>query len=153
MAGCLTRLEASNSSQFRARSSQGCKSQAEAATFPQTKVSNLPDSRTSCWGSPEWLYESCAKFVQKKEMGLHELFSLEMQTLDDRASELGHSILVTFLYDFLYIITVWLLRCQKQWLILVSLLHVLEFCYRLIYKWEHSQTTLICHLKCDMRGE
>ena len=47
-------------------------------------------------------------------MGLHELFSLEMQTLDDRASELGHSILVTFLYDFLYIITVWLLRCQKQ---------------------------------------
>lgn len=37
-------------------------------------------------------------------MGLHELFSLETQTLDDRAHELGHSILVLFLYDFLYII-------------------------------------------------
>ena len=55
-------------------------------------------------------------FVQKKatvatsfKMGqeslvFHELFSLEMQILDDRASELGHSILVLFLCGFLYII-------------------------------------------------
>lgn len=38
-------------------------------------------------------------------MGLQKLFSLETQTLDDWAPELGHSIMVLFLYDFLYIIT------------------------------------------------
>ncbi len=40
----------------------------------------------------------------QESLVFHEIFSLEMQTLDDRALELGHSILLLFLYCFLYII-------------------------------------------------
>lgn len=83
-----------------------------------------------------------------------EIFSLEMQTLGDPAPELGHSIPVLFLYDFLYI-TFNLTGCDftavrnsdQSWSGCFMSSAAVRFMSRNIAK-PH-----LCHLKCDMRGE